>query len=79
MHPEMKAEMAQEYHRELENMRERDTRTPPWELAALDTDGNELYRTEYAHSEEEAQRMADEADPSRHEGVASFEPRRTDG
>lgn len=54
MHREMRAEMAQEYHRELDNMRQREMYTHPWELAAVDADGNELYRTEPQESREDA-------------------------
>jgi len=33
-------------------------RRKPWELAALDRDGNELYRTEYFESEADAKQEA---------------------
>jgi len=70
--PDGMASMAQE-RKHMREMRQLDRQpSPPWELAALDEDGNEVYRTEYADSEEEARRMAEEADPSRHEGVHSF-------
>lgn len=48
--------MGEDMHRERQNMKEarQETRTPPWELAAYDEYGEELYRTEYFESQEEA-------------------------
>jgi hypothetical protein len=77
--------MMQEYHQELDNMRQRETRTPPWELVAFDADGNELYRTEYFESREEAQADADAFDKGDaywveniSDEVDHFEPRQTE-
>jgi len=62
-----------------------DVQTPPWELAALDANGNELYRTEYYDSREEAQADADAfSDGSAYwtdnvkDEVKKFEPRKTE-
>lgn len=83
MHPEMKAEMAQEYHQELDNMRAAANDGPDWpyELAALDAEGDELYRTEYQPSLEEARKEAaranddlDRINASRDEPVHEFVP-----
>lgn len=48
--------------RERQNMREanEEIETPPYELAALNENGTELYRTEYADSHAEAQQLASE-------------------
>lgn len=69
--------MGADRYRERQKMKQanQDTPTPDWELAALDADGNELYRTEYANSEEEAEQLVDEIDPSEHDGVERFEAR----
>lgn len=45
----------------------RETETPPFELAAL-SDGEELYRTEYQDSREEAEEAAREANQMIEEG-----------
>lgn len=56
MHPEMKAEMAQEYHREMDNMREaeQETQHPPYDVVAVDADGEEMYVTDSAWTEAKA-------------------------
>lgn len=61
---------------EIQEMKQarQETHTPDWELAALDADGNQLYRTEYADTEAEAQQVADSIDPSQFDDVAAFEP-----
>lgn len=46
--------------------------TPDWELAALDKNGDELYRTEYQDSRAEAEHAAQTTDPANHDGVARF-------
>lgn len=52
---------------------------PPWELAAFDAEGNELYRTEGFETREAALKSAGKANSSTGEyplpdGVARFEP-----
>lgn len=53
--------MAGQSRQELDNMRRAHAPTPtlPWELAALDADGNELYRTEGFANEDLARQEAD--------------------
>jgi hypothetical protein len=79
--------MGADRHREREHMKamRQETRTPPWELAAFDEDGNFLYATEHFESKEAAQSDADAfADGSAYwtdnvpDEVAYFEPRRTE-
>jgi len=78
--------MGADRYNERQNMKEarQETRTPPWELAALDDEGNELYRTEYQESKEEAVQAAAELNssnpetPEMPEGVAQFKPVETE-
>ena len=55
-----------------------DFTVPPWELAALDSEGNELYRTEYFKTEGGARAAASSLNsshpdtPPLPEGVAQF-------
>jgi hypothetical protein len=61
-----------------------DVETPPWELAAVDFSGEEMYRTEYQDSKQEAVDAAaalnssDPSTPDLPEGVARFKPVRTE-
>lgn len=80
MHPEMRAEMAQEYHREMENMRaaRQDTPTPSHDIVAVDDEGNELFVTESAYSQQSAEQECQECNrlleenPSRYPDVAEY-------
>ncbi|AGM11604.1 hypothetical protein M199_gp062 [Halogranum tailed virus 1] len=58
--PDGMASMASErkHMREMRRLEQQDA--PPWELAAFDEDGNELYRTEAFHSKEAAQAECDD-------------------
>jgi hypothetical protein len=77
--------MGVDRYRERQNMAaaSHKTRTPPWELAALDMNGEELYRTEHQDSKEEAVQAAarlnssDPNTPELPENVARFKPVRT--
>jgi len=78
--------MGADRHREAQHMKEmrQEPRTPPWELAAMDSEGNEMYRTEYQESKEEAVQAAAELNssdpdtPDLPEGVARFKPVNTE-
>jgi hypothetical protein len=54
--------MGADRYNERQNMREarQPTRVPPWEIVALDAEGNEFYRTEAFDTEEEARAEAEE-------------------
>lgn len=66
-------------YNERQNMRAaaQPVRVPPWELVALDADGNELYRTEYADTKAEAELLVTELNssngPDVPENVAQFD------
>lgn len=78
--------MGADRYREVQNMKEsrQPTHTPPWELAAVSADGEELYRTEYQPSKDAAVREAarlnssDPDTPDCPDGVARFKPVRTE-
>jgi len=78
--------MGADRHRERQNMKaaRQETRTPTWELAAMDSEGNELYRTEYQETKEQAVDAAAELNssdpdtPEMPEGVARFKPVKTE-
>ena len=80
MHHSQPDGMGADRYRERHNMQEarQETPTPDWELAALDADGNELYRTEYVDTEAEAEELIEEIDPADHDGVDRFEAVRTE-
>lgn len=74
--PDGMATMAAE-RKHMREMRHLDRQpSPPWELAALDKDGNELYRTNSFDTREEAQAEADVFEAP--DEVDRFEPRRKD-
>jgi len=82
--PDGMASMAQE-RQHMREMRQLDRQpSPPWELAAMDFEGEEMYRTEYADTKEEAVQMAAELNssdpdtPELPEGVARFKPVETE-
>lgn len=76
--PDGMASMAQE-RQHMREMRQLDNQPkPPWELAAMDFEGEELYRTEYFDTHEAAVDAACELNssnpetPDLPEGVARF-------
>lgn len=77
--------MGADRYNERQNMKDaqQETRTPPWELAALDATGAELYRTEYFEDRDAAASHAKDLNdggiPSRlDDDIARFEPRRSE-
>ena len=81
--PDGMATMAEErkHMRDMRQMGSQDA--PPWEMAALDQDGNELYRTGSFRCKEEAQQECDAFDKGEaywcdniDDEVADFVPRK---